>query len=220
MIWRVHTDGGPEFQAEFHDWCVANGIHHTMSIPHTPQNNSRLERAHGTINAAIRSALHVSGLPLTFWDSAMMHSVFTLNRQPRWGTDGRLPTPFEMRYGKPYLGVDLVPFAKGEAAGVPHERLFWRSGASQSALVGGWKLDVSDPPGREWLFYLPTDPTEQNDLSGKRPDKLAELLAALAAHNAEQAPPAWPLQLTTGVNLDKDLSHPDEPDDEYIYWSN
>lgn len=117
-------------------------------------------------------------------------------------------------------GVDLVPFATGEADGAPHERLFWRSGASQSALVSGWKLDVSDPPGREWLFDMAADPTEQNDLSQQRPDKLAELRAALAAHNAEQAPPAWPRQLTTAVNLDKDLSHPDAPGDEYIYWSN
>jgi arylsulfatase A-like enzyme len=117
-------------------------------------------------------------------------------------------------------GVDLLPFATGEADGAPHERLFWRSGASQSALVKGWKLDVSDPPGREWLFDMAADPTEQNDLSQQRPDKLAELRAALAAHNAEQAPPAWPRQLTTAVNLDKDLSHPDAPGDEYIYWSN
>ena len=44
--------------------------------------------------------------------------------------------------------------------------------------------------------------------------------AALAAHNAEQAPPAWPAQLSAAVNLDKDLSQPDAPDDEFIYWSN
>jgi hypothetical protein len=64
------------------------------------------------------------------------------------------------------------------------------------------------------------DPTEQRDLSTERPDKLAELQAALAAHNAEQAPPAWPSQLTLPINIDKDLSQPDAPDDDYIYWSN
>ena len=37
-------------------------------------------------------------------------------------------------------GRDLTPVARGEADGVPHERLFWRSGASQTALVNGWKL--------------------------------------------------------------------------------
>ncbi|MDJ0786149.1 MAG: sulfatase-like hydrolase/transferase [Myxococcota bacterium] len=117
-------------------------------------------------------------------------------------------------------GVDLVPFIRGEAEGVPHDALFWRSGASRSALVGGWKLNVSDPPGRTWLIDLENDPTEQRDLSAERPEKLAELMAALAAHDAEQAAPAWPSQATFPVNIDKDLSRPDAPDDEYIYWSN
>jgi uncharacterized sulfatase len=121
-------------------------------------------------------------------------------------------------------GKDLVAYVNGET-GPPHDALFWRSGASQSALVKGWKLDVSDPPGgdlphREWLFDMRSDPTEQHDLSKERPDKLAELRAALAAHNAEQAEPAWPAQAVMPINLDKDLSIPDAPDDEYIYWSN
>ena len=117
-------------------------------------------------------------------------------------------------------GVDLVPFAVGDAKGVPHDRLFWRSGASQSALVDGWKLNVSDPPGRTWLFDLAADPNERVDLSAERPDKLAELQAALAAHNAEQMPSAWPSQGSFAVNIDKDLSLSDAPEDEYIYWSN
>ena len=121
-------------------------------------------------------------------------------------------------------GKDLVAYVNGET-GPPHDALFWRSGASQSALVKGWKLDVSDPPDgdsprREWLFDMRSDPTEQHDLSKERPDKLAELRAALAAHNAEQAEPAWPAQAVMPINLDKDLSIPDAPDDEYIYWSN
>jgi uncharacterized sulfatase len=117
-------------------------------------------------------------------------------------------------------GVDLTPFARGEASGVPHRQLFWRSGVSQSALVDGWKLNVSDPPGRSWLFDMESDPTERNDLADERPEKLAELHAALAVHNAEQSPPAWPSGGSMPINLDKDLSVPDAPDDEYIYWSN
>lgn len=117
-------------------------------------------------------------------------------------------------------GVDLAPFVTGATDGVPHDALFWRSGASRSVLADGWKLNVSDPPGRSWLFDLEADPTEQRDLSAERPDKLAELEAALAAHEAEQAPPAWPSRLSAPVNIDKDWSLDDAPDDEYVYWSN
>ena len=90
-------------------------------------------------------------------------------------------------------GIDLLPFVSGqvdsETAGVTHERLFWRSGSSQTALVDGWKLNVSRAPGaesRKWLFDLRADPTERVDLSEKHPKKVAELEAALEAHNAEQ----------------------------------
>ena len=117
-------------------------------------------------------------------------------------------------------GVDLVSFVRGETTDIPHDRLFWRSGASQSALVDGWKMNVSDPPGRAWLFDMKNDPNEQVDLAEQRPDKLAEMQAALAAHNAEQLPSAWPSGGSFSINIDKDLSIPDAPDDEYIYWSN
>ncbi|MFP8878518.1 MAG: sulfatase-like hydrolase/transferase, partial [Myxococcota bacterium] len=121
-------------------------------------------------------------------------------------------------------GVDLTGVARAlhdaDKSAIPHDELFWRSGASQSALVNGWKLNVSDPPGKAWLFDLKTDPTEQHNLADQRPEKLAELRAALAAHNADQAPPAWPSRLAAAINIDKDLSIADAPDDEYIYWSN
>ncbi|MGB0922115.1 MAG: sulfatase-like hydrolase/transferase [Alphaproteobacteria bacterium] len=117
-------------------------------------------------------------------------------------------------------GVDLVPHARGEVEGVPHKKLFWRSGTSQSALVDGWKLNVSTPNKGVWLYDLANDPGEQTNLVEARPDKLAELQAALAAWNAEQAEPAWPAQISTPINIDRDLSQPDQEGDEFIYWSN
>lgn len=86
--------------------------------------------------------------------------------------------------------------------------------------MNGWKLNVSDPPGRNWLFDLSVDPNEQDDLSARHPVKLAELKAALADHNAGQIEPAWPSRASMPINIDKDLTQPDAPDDEYIYWSN
>ncbi len=118
-------------------------------------------------------------------------------------------------------GVDLVPFARGEREGVPHERLFWRSGHSQVALVDGWKLQVNErPPGTEWLFNLREDPTEQTNLAPSEPERVAELRRALIAHNAEQVPPAWPSLIEMSVSIDKTLLDAQAADDEYIYWPN
>lgn len=117
-------------------------------------------------------------------------------------------------------GVDLVPHARGDVEGVPHEKLFWRSGTSQSALINGWKLNVSLPNDGVWLYDLKNDPTEQNNLAQSHPDKLAEMQAELAAWNAEQADPAWPSQASMPINIDRDLSQPDQEGDDFIYWSN
>jgi uncharacterized sulfatase len=116
-------------------------------------------------------------------------------------------------------GVDLVAHVNGDAPGVPHEELFWRSGVAQSARVGDWKLNLGGP-GNVWLYDLASDPGEKTNLAETRPDKLAELQAALARHNAEQAKPLWSSVTTMNVNLDRDLSVPAEPGDEFSQWSN
>jgi uncharacterized sulfatase len=118
-------------------------------------------------------------------------------------------------------GVDLVPFVRGERAGVPHRRLFWRTGHYQVALVDGWKLQVNErPPDTTWLFNLRSDPTEQTNLADREPDRVAAIRRILDAHNAEQAEPAWPSAGELPINIDKTLLEPDAPDDEYIYWPN
>jgi len=118
-------------------------------------------------------------------------------------------------------GVDLVPYVRGEREGAPHRALFWRSGHYRVVLQDGWKLQVNErPPGSVWLFDLNTDPTEQKNLATERPDKVAELRAALDAHDAEQQPSLWPSLVEMPVNIDKTLAEPDAPDDEYIYWPN
>ena len=118
-------------------------------------------------------------------------------------------------------GVDLAPYARGEREGVPHERLFWRSGHSQVARVGDWKLQVNErPPGTAWLFNLREDPTEQTNLAAREPERVAELRRALAEHNAEQAEPSWPALIEMPVSVDKTLAVDEAEGDEYIYWPN
>ncbi len=117
-------------------------------------------------------------------------------------------------------GVDLVPYVTGERSGVPHDRLFWRTGHYQVALVDGWKLQVTERPGKTWLFNLNEDPTEQVNLADSEPERVVALQAALDAHNAEQVESMWPSLAEAAINIDKTLREPDAPDDEYIYWPN
>jgi uncharacterized sulfatase len=117
-------------------------------------------------------------------------------------------------------GVDLVPYARGEREGVPHRELYWRTGHYQVALVDGWKLSVNERANATWLFDLRRDPTEQTNLAAREPGRVAALRAALAAHNAEQAPSLWPSLVEMPINIDKTLAEADAPDDEYVYWPN
>jgi arylsulfatase A-like enzyme len=118
-------------------------------------------------------------------------------------------------------GVDLLPFVRGEVEGVPHEKLFWRSGASRAARMGRYKLVVSAPwglPRREWLFDLEADHGERRDLATERPELLDEMRGALQEHLAEQPPPLWQILGSQPINLDRDLSQLPQPGDEFAYW--
>ena len=117
-------------------------------------------------------------------------------------------------------GVDLVPYVEGVAEGVPHEKLFWRTGDYQVVIADGYKLQTNEPGGKTWLFHLAEDPTEQHNLAEAEPERVASLQRLLDEHNAAQAEPLWPSAITSPINIDKTLLEPDAPDDEFIYWFN
>ena len=117
-------------------------------------------------------------------------------------------------------GVDLMPFVTGDAEGEPHETLFWRQGHQQTVQHGGWKLIRAARPDHRWLFNLKEDPTEKDNVASSNPEKVAELEALLAAHNAEQVEPLWPSVLDSPELIDKTGGIPYVEGDEYIYWPN
>ncbi len=119
-------------------------------------------------------------------------------------------------------GVDLTAHVNSDQVEAPHEYLFFRSGAAQAVRDEKWKLMVSAPvgkPRKEWLFDLTAD-GEWTDLLAQYPAEADRLRGVLDQHNAEQAEPRWPWTGTNAVNVDRDLSQPDQPDDEFAYWSN
>ena len=117
-------------------------------------------------------------------------------------------------------GVDLLPHINGMQSAAPHDRLFWRQGHYQVVIADGWKLQKTERPDKTWLFHLAEDPTEQNNLAEQKPAKVAELMAMLEAHNAEQLEPAWPALLEAPISIDKTLADAESSDDEFVYWPN
>jgi len=87
----IRSDNGPEFNIT--DFFNKNGIHHQTSCVETPQQNVVVERKHQSILNIARSLLFQSHLPICFWNYAITHVVFILNRLPT--TTLKNLTPFE-----------------------------------------------------------------------------------------------------------------------------
>jgi len=86
-----------------------------------------------------------------------------------------------------YDGKNLLPYLTGEAAGPVHEWLFWDGGEGKRAVRHGrWKL--VDNNGKIELFDLEADVGEKNDLSGRRPEMVQRLRAALEEWCKKNAP--------------------------------
>ena len=123
-------------------------------------------------------------------------------------------------------GENLMPLATHSFGGVSadewrRETLFWQSGHYRVVRHGDWKLQVSEHPAKTWLYNLAIDPTEQHNLSAQAPEKLAELQALLANHQANATrQPLYPYQGEMGVAVDKTLAEKFEEGDEYIFWPN
>ena len=110
-----------------------------------------------------------------------------------------------IREDYPLDGVNLVPYLTGEAAGAPHDHLFWRKFDSMSRAVrmGHYKLVDTDRNTTQMeLYNLYTDIGEQ-DLLAKRyydenadqkdaPDKLQEMMRAWAKWSRHLKPLAFP----------------------------
>jgi arylsulfatase A-like enzyme len=91
-----------------------------------------------------------------------------------------------------YDGVDLTPFLKGSAQGIPHDALMWRRSPHASIRKGDWKLWKSLDGKFTLLFNLKADPNEATNLADKEPAKLKELSDAFDQWAKDLKDPAWP----------------------------
>jgi arylsulfatase A-like enzyme len=117
-------------------------------------------------------------------------------------------------------GVDLLPFARGEVTGRPHESLFWRTDDYLTLRRGDWKLQTSARTGKTWLFDLATDPTERVNLAAREPSRVVDMKERISAFNKEQAAPLWQSLAANAIPIDRSLEDPVKPEEEFVYFSN
>ncbi len=98
----------------------------------------------------------------------------------------------ELPADRPFDGVDLAPFVRGEKPGVPHQSLFWRAGPTSAIRRGPLKLIRDGRSNHVALFDLLVDPSEHVDLAASRPADVAALSAELDAWSAQCRAPLWP----------------------------
>ena len=108
-ISTLRTDRGGEFSSTaFLKYLSDNNIRRELTTSYTPEQNAVAERSNRTIMEGVRSSLHHSQLPMSFWAEAVVYIVYTLNRTcTRVHGD---KTPFELYTGiKPSLS-HMRPF--------------------------------------------------------------------------------------------------------------
>ncbi len=110
-------------------------------------------------------------------------------------------------------GYDLSPILKDPAQISPRDTFYyWNQARMHAIRIGPWKLHVHQrapvfywnqvPLEKPELYHIETDISEKYDLAEQYPEKVAELLAAIAAHEEEVAEDALPDNLEAKIELE------------------
>lgn len=109
VVKNFRSDNGSKFLSkECQNLLSEFGILHQRTCVYTPQKNGRVERKHRTIVQVARSILFGATLPVKFWDEAILHATYLLNRWPSIVVDWK--TPFEVLYERPVDYAKLKNF--------------------------------------------------------------------------------------------------------------
>lgn len=127
----------------------------------------------------------------------------------------------ELPKGVAIDGKNLLPLAMGTGSITrKNDALFWQSGYLKVVRASNWKMIYEGKRDKYWLFNLKNDPTEQTNLVDKNPEKLIELKAILAEHQADAKPPLYPTTTSSPIMIDKTMAERYEEGDEFVWWPN
>lgn len=108
----LHTDAGTEFTSNnFKNFLIKESIQHFQAETNTPQQNGKIERDIRSVTEKARTLLSNAKLSVDYWDEAICHAVFLMNRLSKTAS-----TPYEQYYGKKYDYSKLITFGQVGAA--------------------------------------------------------------------------------------------------------
>ncbi|MDQ8199420.1 sulfatase [Pelagicoccus enzymogenes] len=164
-----------------------------------------------TNNASANSPLR--GFKGSYWEGGIRIPMI-LNWEKRIRPGSQFPAPVSTldilptflaaagsdARGKPLDGKDLLPYLSGEAAGPPHEFLFWRLWHVAAVRHEDWKLiRVADHPLKSQrellsaplLFNLAEDPGETSNIASQHPAVTEMLMKRLEGWESALGTPRW-----------------------------
>ncbi len=115
------------------------------------------------------------------------HPVISLDLMPTFiaAAGGKIDPGWKL------VGVDLLPFAKGDEPGRPHQTLYWTWGARKAIRHGDMKA-ISQDGGKTFQLYdLASDIGEQSDLATEKPGKLKALIKRQSEWESTLMPQQW-----------------------------
>jgi arylsulfatase A-like enzyme len=76
-------------------------------------------------------------------------------------------------------GIDLWTALCGQSPALLQRTMYWKTPSASAVRQGDWKLIHFRRDNSHELFHLQDDPLEKNDLAGKHPQRVSQLLAHL-----------------------------------------
>ena len=97
-IETLRTDNGGEYlSGEFKEYLKSKGIHHELTVPHTPEQNGVAERLNRTLMESAHTMIAHAGLSNNYWAKAVAAAAYVWNRTPTRAFKEAI-TPYERWY--------------------------------------------------------------------------------------------------------------------------
>ena len=90
-------------------------------------------------------------------------------------------------------GVDMVPYLLGENVEQPHDTMYWKMETRGAIREGDWKM-MRYPDRPVELFNLASDPGEQINLAGQKPEMVQDLYKKLFSWEMQMERPLFMLR--------------------------